>query len=102
MSKKFCMEIMNCRTVCSCCTFNSSSQSDVLELKGRKSHFKYSRSIGYGDFLGTTVYDHVFYKSTKLNFSEKSECQTIEKSEKKCCSIDDINNNNLVFPGELG
>ena len=43
-----------------------------------------------------------FYKSTKLNFSEKSECQTIEKSEKKCCSIDDINNNNLVFPGELG
>ena len=43
----------------------------------------------------------VFF-ATKLNFSEKSECQTIEKSEKKCCSIDDINNNNLVFPGELG
>jgi len=43
------------------------------------------------------------YLATKFNFSEKSECQTIQKSEKsQCCSIDDINNNNLVFPGELG
>ena len=44
---------------------------------------------------------YLFYFIFILNFSEKSKISTIYKSENQCCSIDDINNNNLIFPGEL-